>query len=262
MSAETLTPRGVIFIGAHPDDETIMAGGMLAAVSARGIPAHVVCVTDGRGGESGEVAEADTPDARARVRMDELRCAIASLGVTSLVTLGYEDPVMGPGDELFGFAANEATLAAQIADAITRAGADVVLTHGSNGEYGHPAHVQVHRAVRRAVREHDLAAAVYGIAAQIPGEEDRLWNQNDPAHVAIDITPWLEQKLAAMLCHRTQHVLFKRRRKLATVREALRTRESVHRFVPAADGDSAPDDAFLRLLVALGGRRLSPSISD
>ncbi len=244
--------RGVLFVGAHPDDETVMAGGTLALLHALGVTTHVLCVTDGRGGESGTVPEADTPQARAVVREQELRCAAAALGVESLTLLGYEDPVIGPGDELYGFAADADTLAGQIATVIRLTSAQVVLTHGSDGEYGHPAHVQVHDAVLRAVREQRPDVIVYGVAGRVPAIEDRLWNQSDPAHLALDITPWAEAKLAAMTCHRTQHELFKRRRKLAEVREALRTVESVHRHWPTLPAGTAPDDAFAVLLRGAG----------
>ena len=255
MSDSHTTLPGAIFFGAHPDDETVMAGGLLALLSARSVPTHVVCATDGRGGEAGGIPGTDTPDQLAAVRMGELRCATDALGVTTLTLLGYEDPRIGPGAELFGFAADEAALTRQIADAIRAANASVVLTHGSDGEYGHPAHLQVHAAVLRAVRAHALDVSVYGIAARVSDHEDRLWNTSDAAHVALDITPWIEQKHAAMLCHRTQHALFKRRRKLHTVREAIRTIESVHRFIPVSSNGAAPDDAFTALLLDAGGWR-------
>lgn len=244
--------RGVLFVGAHPDDETIMAGGTLALLHAQRVPTHVLCITDGRGGESGTVAEAATPDARAAVRERELRCAVAALGVDSLTLLGYEDPVMGPGDELYGFAADDDTLVMQIANVIRRTGADVVLTHGTDGEYGHPAHVQVHAATLRAVRDQTPDVIAYGIGARVPTIDDRLWNQSDPAHLALDITPWAEAKLAAMVCHRTQHELFKRRRKLTDVREALRPVEAFHRHWPGVPAGAAPDDALAALLRAAG----------
>jgi LmbE family N-acetylglucosaminyl deacetylase len=242
-------PRGVIFIGAHPDDETVMAGGTLAMLHAHGVSTHVVCVTDGRGGVSSGVPGADTPDALARMRMDELRCAVAALGVPHLTQLGYEDPVMEPDAPLSSFVADEEKLAAQIAAAIRAAGADVVLTHGSDGEYGHPAHVQVHRIVLRAVRARTPDVVVYGVAARVPTIEDRLWNKSDSAHFALDITPWIENKAAAMHCHRTQYVSFTRRRNLKSVREAVRPVEAFHRHWPPSD---APDDPFAALLRRVG----------
>jgi LmbE family N-acetylglucosaminyl deacetylase len=228
----------------------VMAGGTLAMLHTQGVQTHVVCVTDGRGGEAGGMPGVDTPDELARVRVEELRCAVLALGVSNLTLLRYEDPVIGPEDQLFGFAADETTLAAQIASLIRERAADVVLTHGSNGEYGHPAHVQVHRAVLRAVREHTPDVVLYGVAARVPTIEDRLWNESDPAHFALDITPWRDAKLAAMVCHRTQHELFKRRRKLQHVSDAIRLVEAFHRHWPIAP--DFPEDAFAALLREVG----------
>jgi LmbE family N-acetylglucosaminyl deacetylase len=245
--------RGVLYIGAHPDDETIMAGGTLAMLHEHDIPAFIICATDGRGGEAGGIPEAEeSREALARLRAEEFRCATAALGATSATILGYEDPIIGPGDELFGFAADDDTLVQQIARHITEKAVDVVLTHGSDGEYGHPAHIQVHRAVLRAVREIVQDVLLYTTSARLPGIEDHILNQSDPAHLALDITPWSEAKYEAMLCHRTQHVLFKRRRKLETVRQAIRYTESYHRCWPQLTNSDLPDDPFAALLLAAG----------
>lgn len=243
---------GVLFVGAHPDDETVMAGGTLAMLHERGIQTHVICCTDGRGGEAGGVIEATSLNALAEIREAELRCAIYALGTDSLTMLGYEDPVVGPDEQLFGFAVDETTLVNQIADLIRLKDVDVVLSHGSNGEYGHPAHVQIHRAVYRAVRERTPDVLFYSIAASIPGVEDRLLNESDPAHFALKIQPWIEAKYAAMICHRTQHELFKRRRQLTEVRDAIRLIESFRRHWPALPDNRAPDDPFAALLVEAG----------
>jgi N-acetylglucosamine malate deacetylase 2 len=186
------------------------------------------------------------------VRLEELRCATVALGVDGLTWLGYADPVMGPDETLYGFEANEVTLAAQIAAHILERDVSVVLSHGTDGEYGHPAHVQVHHAVMRAVCEQAPDALFYSVGAVVPGIEDRLWNTSDPAHLALDITPWVEAKHAAMMCYRTQHALFKRRRKLATVREAIRTVESFRRQWPPINDRAAPDDAFAELMRSAG----------
>lgn len=253
-----MTIQRVMFLGAHPDDETIMAGGILAMLHERGIETYVVCATDGRGGEAGGVAEADTPEGLARVREYELRCAAQALGVTSLIQLGYEDPVMGPGNELFGFIEDGNILTTRIAALIQQIEIDVVLSHGSSGEYGHPAHVQMHQAVKRAVQDYAPETIFYSIGALVPEIEDRLWNQNDPAHLMLDISPWGEMKIAAMMCHQTQHALFMRRRKLTQVRDALRVIEPVHRQWPVVAAGSAPDDPFAELLLAVGAQRCYP----
>lgn len=245
----------VMFIGAHPDDETVMVGGTLAMLNSNGVATHVVCATDGRGGEAGDVPGTGTPATLARVREAELRCAIKALGVTSLALLGYEDPLIGPDEAVYPFPADEKVLVSQITAQIQNVGAEVVLTHGSNGEYGHPAHVQVHHAVLRAVREFAPDVVVYSVAALVPTIEDRLWNQDDPAHLILDITPWFETKHDALNCHRTQHTLFKRRRNLQTVREAVRTVEAFHRHWPAVPEGAVPEDAFSALLLKTGAQR-------
>lgn len=244
--------RSVLFVGAHPDDETIIAGGTLAMLHERGIYTHVICATDGRGGETGDVPEATSLDALAHIREAELQCAVDALGVDSLTFLGYEDPVVGPNDQLFGFAADETTLVNQIADLIRLKDVDVVMSHGSDGEYGHPAHVQIHRAVYRAIRERTPDVLFYSVAANVPGVDDHLWNASDPAHLALKIQPWVEAKLAAMMCHRTQHLLFKRRRQLTEVRDAIRLTESFRRHWPALPDSRVPDDSFATLLLEAG----------
>jgi len=126
-----------------------------------------------------------------------------------------------------------------------------VISHGPEGEYGHPAHQLMHRAVHAAVERLDPTPVFYSFAAQVPGNEDHIWNQNTPAHLALDVRPWLDAKGDAAMCHRTQHALFVRRHPGQTVREALRTLETFHRHLPPVD-DLPPDDPFADLLLAAG----------
>jgi LmbE family N-acetylglucosaminyl deacetylase len=246
--------QSVVGFFAHPDDETILAGGILALLSQQGIPAHIVCATRGEGGELG-----DPPVARretlGQVREAELRCAARALGA-SLTILNYVDPLISPDDVLYPFEADFDVLTRQFVDMTRRLRASLVLTHGSDGEYGHPAHQLVHQAVMRGIPSALPNTLVYTVAANVPSIEDRLWNKSEPAHLVLDIRPWAEQKIAAMECHRSQAALFKRRRNLASIREALRTTESVRRAWPDTHGEP-PDDDFARLLRGAGAWRPS-----
>lgn len=243
--------RSVVCCFAHPDDETVLAGGMIALMSRQGVHVHIVCATRGEGGELGEPPVVTSPDHLGVVRERELRCAAEALGA-SLTVLEYVDPRIGPDDVLSPFEAPFETLARQFAEIARQRQAQVVLTHGGDGEYGHPAHQLVHRAVLHGIQQVYPSALVYTVAATVPSVEDRLWNPNEPAHLALDIRPWAETKVAAMECHRSQHALFKRRRNLQTVSEALRTVESVRRaWTPLAPGEP-PQDAFADLLRTAG----------
>lgn len=244
-----MTLKSVVCFFAHPDDETILAGGIIALLASQGIAVQVVCATRGEGGELGDPPVA-TRLTLGQVREAELRCAVRALGA-NLTLLDYVDPIIGPDDVLFPFRADFNTLAGQLADIARRLRADVVLTHGADGEYGHPAHQLMHRAVMRGISYTLPNTLIYTVAASVPTIEDRLWNKSEPAHLALDIRPWSEQKIAAMECHLSQNALFKRRRDLKTVRDALRTTESVRRAHPDTHGEP-PNDDFARLLKTAG----------
>jgi LmbE family N-acetylglucosaminyl deacetylase len=44
----------VLCITAHPDDESVFAGGTLALLALRGAEVKILCCTRGEGGEAGE----------------------------------------------------------------------------------------------------------------------------------------------------------------------------------------------------------------
>lgn len=243
--------ENVIGVFAHPDDETIMLGGTLAMLHRRGIHTHIICATRGEGGEMGDPPRVTERAALGAVREQELRCALAHLGVSNLTLLDYVDPEVGPDNTLSPFDADFDTLVDQIGATLRRVKAGVVLAHGPDGEYGHPAHKLIYRATHEAVVRHAPGVPFYSVAATVPGIEDHLWNTSRTAQLVLNIEPWASHKIAAMECHITQHALFKRRRKLQHVREALRAFESFYREWPATNGQQ-PDDEFAALMRSAG----------
>ena len=244
------TLNSVVAFFAHPDDETVMAGGIIALLAEKGVNVQVVCATRGEGGELGEPPLVESQDLIGTVREQELRCAVNTLGA-NLTVLDYVDPAITEGETLHAFDADFDTLSGQFADMIKEHQAQLVLTHGSDGEYGHPAHKLVNKAVSNAIKTYRPDTLLYTIAAYIPDQqaEDRLLNKSDIAHYVLNIDTWADQKIKAMECHISQHALFKRRRKLKTVAEALRSIESVHRVHPEWNSTNAPQDAFTTLLI-------------
>lgn len=243
--------QSVLVIGAHPDDETMLVGGTIALLTSSGVQVHILSATRGEGGEMGD-PPLGPRKALGAIREQELRCAARALGASSVQFLGYVDPVVGPDDELYPFEADFDELVARIAGVIRSVQADVVLSHGSSGEYGHPAHRLVHRAVAEAIARISDPPIFYSFAAELPGVEDRLWNESDPAHLALDIRPWLDQKEAAARCHVTQHPLFVRNHPGKTIREALRKIETFHRHHPPVESGEPLHDPFADLLQAAG----------
>jgi len=237
---------------AHPDDETILAGGTLALLAKVGAEVHFLCATRGEGGEIGEPPVCSLGEL-GEVREQELVCAVRSLGGKSLTFLGYTDPPVGPQGELQAYSQDLTLLAGQVAASLRQFSIDAVISHGSNGEYGHPAHVLTHQAARVAVESlGEQAPLLYTIGAAFPEHpRPRLANQDDPAHMVLDISSVLDQKTRAALCHRTQHALFVRRPskeqgRHMTVPEVLQRVESLHRHYPPCKGQL--DDPLVRLL--------------
>jgi len=166
---------GLLAVHAHPDDETLSTGALLAAWADAGRPVTVVTCTRG---ERGEVIPPDLahlasdPAALAAHRESELAAALTALGVTDHVFLDaaddaghpaarYEDSGMvwlgpaqaGPGStSVHAFArvpVEEA--AARLAAVIRDRRPDVVVGYEPGGGYGHPDHVHAHRVMRAAV---------------------------------------------------------------------------------------------------------------
>ncbi|MCL5264826.1 MAG: N-acetyl-1-D-myo-inositol-2-amino-2-deoxy-alpha-D-glucopyranoside deacetylase [Chloroflexi bacterium] len=142
----------LLAVHAHPDDESIGTGGVLARYSAEGVNTVVVCATDGQAGEIHDPA-LDPVEARGRlgaIRREELRCAARELGVRDLRFLGYRDSGMAGTPENLdpqAFINTDFTeIVGRIVDVTREVRPQVVVTYNERGVYGHPDHIMVHRA--------------------------------------------------------------------------------------------------------------------
>ncbi|MFF0205752.1 N-acetyl-1-D-myo-inositol-2-amino-2-deoxy-alpha-D-glucopyranoside deacetylase [Streptomyces sp. NPDC005017] len=160
-----LPERRLLLVHAHPDDESINNGATMAAYAARGVRVTLVTCTLG---ELGEVIPADlrhlSGDALGEYRLQELRAAMAALGVTDFRQLGgagrYRDSgMMGLPDNDHPAAfwrADVDEAAGRLLDVLREVRPQVLVTYDPDGGYGHPDHIQAHRVAMRAV---ELAAA-------------------------------------------------------------------------------------------------------
>lgn len=242
-------PLTLVFIGAHPDDETVLAGATLHLFAKLGHQVHVVCATRGEGGELGEPPIVASRDELGSAREAELRCACEKMGITQLHILDYIDPTVGADNEMYPFTDDNDGLRAKINAILEDTQADIVLTHGSDGEYGHPAHLLLHQIVKEIIENESAERVLYTTAAMVPGAKDHLLNQSDRAHLLLDIGDLKEAKLAAAMCHQSQHALFKRALKVKSIREAMR-QEGFHRHYPIIEDGDAPKDKFSEVLLS------------
>jgi LmbE family N-acetylglucosaminyl deacetylase len=131
----------VLTVWAHPDDETYLAGGLMAALAALGRP--VTCVTATLGERGGPV---DQQAETAWRRAEELTEALGALGVSDHVLLGLPDGGCS--------AADPSRPVRAIAELLASRRPDTVVTFGPDGLTGHPDHQAVSRWVSAAVLLH------------------------------------------------------------------------------------------------------------
>ena len=181
-------------VHAHPDDETIGTGGLMAKSIAEG--RRVILVTCTRG-EMGEIVvkEMDTPENHRRlgeIRAGELERAMAHLGVTEWENLGYHDSDMmgrpGNHDPRCFWQADLDEAAGRLAWFMRRYQPDVVTMYNDFGGYGHPDHIRVHDVTVRAF-------ARAGDPAWYPGQLAPEHGGTGPSADAGGLAPWTPAKL-------------------------------------------------------------------
>ncbi len=159
-------------VHAHPDDEGIQTGGALAMYAAQGVHTVLVTCTNGDMGDSpdGLKPESAGHDAAAtvEVRLRELREAARLLSIGDLELLGYRDSgMMGwpQNDDPNSFWRTPLEEAVdRIAELMERHHPEVVITYDDKGLYGHPDHIQAHRAALGAAEKTGIPKKFYEIA--------------------------------------------------------------------------------------------------
>jgi LmbE family N-acetylglucosaminyl deacetylase len=162
-------PLTLMAVHAHPDDEAIGTGGILARYSDEGVRTVLVTCTDGELGDApGGLKPGDEGHDESVVvalRRKELEASCAVLGVSDLELLGYHDSGME------GWPQNDApdsfwhtpvdVAARRLADLMRTYQPQVVVTYDAYGFYGHPDHIQAHRVTVAALKEWGAPAKLY-----------------------------------------------------------------------------------------------------
>jgi len=207
----------LLAVFAHPDDESLACGGLLARCAACGVRVSLLCLTHGEHGPGRDCER--IRDTRVR----ELRDAGQVLGIRDLVVLDYEDGLLPWIDD--------AQLEADILDAIRRFQPHVVVTFDLDGLYWHPDHIAVHERTTAAVAGLGTAGpalcyvsipagrmrAIVDAASNDPecGDEpptqilgvadaDAFGSMAPAPTLVLEAGEFTGRKLAALRCHRTQ----------------------------------------------------------
>ena len=230
----------LLAVHAHPDDESISTGGILAKYSAKGIRTVLAYCTRG---ESGDILNPDFVAPKPGLDIKEIRAielaeALKVLKVGAVYFLGYRDSGMAGSPENHhpqSFAQadiREAT--SRLVEIIRRVRPQVIVTYNEKGTYLHPDHIMANRATLRAFdasgdARFKVAKALapwqpfklYYTAIPLDrirqmhkfikeqGEEpsfdpEVLGTPEEKISTIVDVREYLSQKLAALDCHQSQ----------------------------------------------------------
>jgi LmbE family N-acetylglucosaminyl deacetylase len=223
----------IVSLHAHPDDESIATGGLLARAADAG---HRVVLVFGTRGELGEPVEGVLAEGEQLTLRRTAECFRSAevLGVHRVEFLGWTDSGM------IGLPTNDAPwcfwqadvehAAARLALILREEQADVITTYDDNGGYGHPDHIQVHRVGARAAelagvavvaqstmnRDHMVRAFAMAkeMGVEVPAEMDDELTQEvtepdfgkpeaELTH-SVDASSVIDRKRASMMAHASQ----------------------------------------------------------
>src|SRR3989440_13037835 len=97
---EPPTPKRVLSIHAHPDDQEFTVAGTLAKWARAGSEIVTVCLTRGEAGSNKSTPADMTRERLAQIREEEQRAGCARLGNAEVAFLGYVDGVLTPSIDL------------------------------------------------------------------------------------------------------------------------------------------------------------------
>lgn len=237
-----MADRCLLSIHAHPDDEASKGASTVAKYKAEGVRAVLVTCTGGEEGDILNPAM-DLPEIRdnlAEVRMRELVAASAIIGYDEVILLGYRDSGMPDSDansrsDAFANVDIDDAIA-RLVEIIRRERPQVILTYGDDQEgYPHPDHLRVHDI---SIPAFDLAGdpayrvdlgepftplkMYYSVwsSTRIRATHDKFvelgldspftddWfkrpSQDHRVTTMVDIGPWYDVRLEALLAHATQ----------------------------------------------------------
>ncbi len=195
------TIRSALIVVAHPDDVEAHCGGTVGLLTVAGCSVHLVVCTSG---EKGTADRGVSPAVVGRMRESEQDTAAHILGIGAVSFLRYPD----------GEVPNDTRLRGEIVRHIRRQQPDLVITH--DPEFPWPAYTahRDHRAVGRVTLD-----ALYPDARDHLFFPEQLSDEGLEPHVTpeawlimsrvpdvfVDISPVIDQKIAARLSHVSQH---------------------------------------------------------
>ena len=219
MAKPTFAPKRLLLVHAHPDDESLFTGHVIAKAIASGAEVFVLTLTRGERGKmkleelkglEGNLA------AVGAFRAAELKNALNALGVKqhrfagtrAYLDSGFKINAMGRAgkpknmDELALSAVSTAVISEDIYRVLKEFKPDYVVTYNRKGGFGHPDHKRANEASSMALRR---------FAKERRGRAPQFWviaESRERFDVAIGNAETAKVKKAALEAHASQIAVF------------------------------------------------------
>src|SRR5690349_15378720 len=202
---------GLLLVMAHPDDESMGAGGLILRHTRNGIATHLICATYGEAGWMGKPLGANPADLP-EIRAQELEEAAQALALSGVELWDYPDGGLADADQK--------EITQRIWEHIGKVRPRVVVGWGPDGGYGHPDHIALGACTDAAVAAmtEGERPALYHLTIDEPlanfyEEAQRLAPSSNGFHTPpqekVDVGIELDadevmMKLRAIDCHKSQ----------------------------------------------------------
>ncbi len=227
----------VLSVWAHPDDETYLAGGLMAA--ARDAGQRVVCVSATAGELGTEDPERWPPARLGQLRSWEASAAMAVLGVAEHRLLGLPDGGLQQLPMEHGVA--------RMAELIAATHADTILTFGPDGMTFHPDHMAVSTWVTEAWRRAGRPGRLFHAAMSVAHVErfGHLYNEWNVMMTDDEIVGRADSEIALRVTV-GGHALDRKVAALAAM--ASQTRTVIDLLGPELYADNVAEECFVAVV--------------
>lgn len=201
----------LLFIFAHPDDESFSGAGTAMTCAAAGARIVLVTATPGDRGRAGDPPVC-APGELAVWRQRELRDAARIIGFDDVHLLGFRDRDLAdaPTDEI----------RRALVSIIRREQSSIVFTFDPDGFNRHPDHLAISRFTSDAIGaaadprwypdagEPHVVPRLLWTPRLAPWElpSDVTMGEQPGADFVIDVAPYRDRRAAALRAHRSQHL--------------------------------------------------------
>lgn len=204
----------IVFILAHPDDESFIPSGTIARYAREGAKIVYLCATSGEGGRFIGTKDQLPPDELKMIRCQELESACQILGVAEHFVLDYPDGLLSTLDSIEPIR--------RLVAYLRKERPQIVITFDQTGISKHTDHRVIHTWVTQAF--HHASDIEYEAFGEKPYSPAKLYYLTVPSHhlisisdshlmerysdskitTVINVGKYLDLKRKAIECHRSQ----------------------------------------------------------